>query len=95
MTTDEINTLVAALDPILDLLRAADPADKAKVYSGVGLRLTYHPVGRSGRGLRATARGEGMILSIDAQCRLVERQRLQVEAEANGPQRSRGSGSVS
>jgi hypothetical protein len=43
MTTDEINALVAALGPILDLLREADPADKAKIYSGVGLRLTYDP----------------------------------------------------
>jgi site-specific DNA recombinase len=34
MTADEINTIVAALGSILDVLRDADPADKAKIYSG-------------------------------------------------------------
>ena len=41
MTAGEINSVVTALGSILDVLRDADPADKAKIYSGVGLRLTY------------------------------------------------------
>jgi site-specific DNA recombinase len=43
VTADEINSIVTALGSILDVLRDADPADKAKIYSGVGLRLTYQP----------------------------------------------------
>jgi site-specific DNA recombinase len=43
MTSDEISSMVTALGSILDLLRDADPADKAKIYSGVGLKLTYQP----------------------------------------------------
>jgi site-specific DNA recombinase len=43
MTASEINGIVAALGSILDVLRDADPADKAKIYSGVGLKLTYQP----------------------------------------------------
>ncbi len=43
MTADEINTIVTALGNILHVLRDADPADKAKIYAGVGLRLTYQP----------------------------------------------------
>jgi site-specific DNA recombinase len=43
MSADEINAIVAALGNILDVLRDADPADKAKIYSGVGLKLTYQP----------------------------------------------------
>jgi hypothetical protein len=45
MTAEEINNLVAALGSILAVLRDADPADKAKIYAGVGLRLTYQPGG--------------------------------------------------
>jgi site-specific DNA recombinase len=43
MNPDEIKALVAALGSILDILRDADPADKAKIYSEVGLRLSYQP----------------------------------------------------
>ena len=43
MTAEEINNLVAALGSILAVLRDADPADKSKIYAGVGLRLTYQP----------------------------------------------------
>jgi hypothetical protein len=43
MTASEINSVVTAIGSILDVLREVDPADKAKIYSGVGLRLTYRP----------------------------------------------------
>jgi site-specific DNA recombinase len=43
MTEEEISSMVAALGSILDVLREANPADKAKIYGGVGLRLTFHP----------------------------------------------------
>jgi site-specific DNA recombinase len=42
-TPDEINTIVTALGSVLDVLRDADPADKAKIYNGVGLRPTHQP----------------------------------------------------
>jgi hypothetical protein len=37
------NTVITALGNILDVLRDADPADKAKIYNGIGLKLTYQP----------------------------------------------------
>jgi site-specific DNA recombinase len=43
MTPAEINSIISALGNILDVLHNADPADKAKIYSGVGLKLTYQP----------------------------------------------------
>jgi hypothetical protein len=43
MTAEEIESIVAALGSIIEVLRDADPADKAKIYAGVGLRLTYEP----------------------------------------------------
>ena len=46
MSTDEITTLVTALGDLLQVLKDADPADRAEVYSRLGLTLTYHPKGR-------------------------------------------------
>jgi site-specific DNA recombinase len=46
MTADEINGLVASLGTMLTVLRDADPQDKAKIYNGIGLRLTYQPAGQ-------------------------------------------------
>ena len=43
MTRDEITSLVTALEDAMQVLRDADPADKAEVYSRLGLTLTYHP----------------------------------------------------
>lgn len=43
MSPDEIKTVVAALGNILDVLRHAEPADKATIYANLGLRLTYQP----------------------------------------------------
>lgn len=43
MSRDEISSLVTALSDLLTVLRAADPADKAQIYSKLGLRLTYRP----------------------------------------------------
>jgi site-specific DNA recombinase len=43
MTPDEITTLIASLGNLLTVLRDADPADKAAIYHGLGLRLTYQP----------------------------------------------------
>ena len=37
-------TIVDALGNIADVLHNADPADKAEVYKGLGLRLRYQPV---------------------------------------------------
>jgi site-specific DNA recombinase len=42
-TPAQINAIVTALGSILAVLQDADPADKAKIYSGVGLLLTYQP----------------------------------------------------
>ena len=43
MTREEITSLVTALGDLMQVLRDADPADKAEVYSHLGLTLTYHP----------------------------------------------------
>ena len=46
LTRDEITSLVTALGDVMRVLRDADPADKAEVYSRPGLTLTYHPGGK-------------------------------------------------
>jgi site-specific DNA recombinase len=43
MNREEISSVVSALSDLLAVLRAADPADKADIYSQLGLRLTYQP----------------------------------------------------
>jgi hypothetical protein len=43
LTEADIQHLIAALGDILDVLRDADPADKARVYAELRLRLTYQP----------------------------------------------------
>ncbi len=53
MSREQPAGVVTALLDILAVLRDADPADKAEIYSQLGLRLTYQP-GR--RIVRAEAR---------------------------------------
>jgi site-specific DNA recombinase len=43
VTCEQIASIVTALGDILAVLRDADPADKAEIYSQLGLRLTYQP----------------------------------------------------
>lgn len=43
MSRDEIAFLVSSLSDLLAVLREADPADKAEIYTQLGLRLTYRP----------------------------------------------------
>jgi site-specific DNA recombinase len=43
MSRDEITSVVTALSDLLIVLRQADPADKAEIYTQLGLRLVYHP----------------------------------------------------
>ncbi len=43
MTRDEITSLVKAVGDVMQVLKDADSADKAEVYSQLGLTLTYHP----------------------------------------------------
>jgi IS6 family transposase len=43
MSRDEMASIVSALADILAVLRDADPADKAEIYTQLGLRLTYQP----------------------------------------------------
>jgi site-specific DNA recombinase len=43
MTREEISSVVSALSDLLGVLRTADPADKAEIYTQIGLRLTYRP----------------------------------------------------
>jgi site-specific DNA recombinase len=43
MTQDEITSLVKALGDAMQVLKDADPADKAEIYGQLGLTLTYHP----------------------------------------------------
>jgi len=43
MSKDEINAIVGAITDLMTVLRHADPADKAELYTRLGLRLTYNP----------------------------------------------------
>ena len=43
MTREEITSLVTEVGVITQALEEADPADKAQVYSRLGVTLTYHP----------------------------------------------------
>jgi site-specific DNA recombinase len=43
MTKDEIAAIVAALGDLVQVIRDADPADKADLYAQLGLTLTYRP----------------------------------------------------
>ena len=43
MSRDQIVSVVNALSDALVVLRSADPADKAQIYAGLGLRLMYQP----------------------------------------------------
>jgi site-specific DNA recombinase len=53
MTRDAILTLVDGLASRRQVLRGADPRDKAEVWRQLGLRLTYEP---SNKRVRAEAR---------------------------------------
>jgi hypothetical protein len=53
MTTEEITRVVSSLRELMSVLAAADPADKAQIYSQLGLALTYHPGSQT---VRAEAR---------------------------------------
>jgi hypothetical protein len=43
MTQEEITSLATEVGVIMQALEEADPADKAQVYSRLGVTLTYHP----------------------------------------------------
>jgi hypothetical protein len=43
LTEDEIAAIIDSLGNTAAILADADPADKAKIYIGLGLRLTYEP----------------------------------------------------
>jgi hypothetical protein len=46
MSRDEIASIVSTFCDVLAVLRDADPADKAEIYTQLGLRLTYKPSDR-------------------------------------------------
>jgi site-specific DNA recombinase len=43
MSREEIQYIVATLTNLATTIQDADPRDKAEIYNGLGLRLTYHP----------------------------------------------------
>ncbi len=43
MSREEITAIVNAITELMTALRYATPADKAEIYAGLSLRLTYHP----------------------------------------------------
>jgi hypothetical protein len=53
MTKDQIAATVNAITGLMTALRYATAADKAEIYAGLGLHLTYHPGPRT-----VTARAE-------------------------------------
>jgi len=63
MSRDQLTAIVSDLSGLLSVLRDADPADKAEIYTQLGLRglrLTYHPGERPGEG---TVRTEMKVVS--------------------------------
>jgi len=56
MSREEITTIVNTFADLLEVVRKADPADKAEIYARLGLRLTYQPGTRT---VRAEARLDG------------------------------------
>lgn len=49
MTRQEISTIVERFASIAAVIRDADPADKAEIYKGLNLTLTYQPAARTVR----------------------------------------------
>lgn len=49
MSREEIAVIVAALSDLLAVLHGTNPADKARIYTQLGLRLTYQPENRAVR----------------------------------------------
>jgi hypothetical protein len=47
MTRAEIDILVRGLGDLLDVLRRADPRDRAELYRQLGLELVYQPERRT------------------------------------------------
>jgi site-specific DNA recombinase len=43
MTKQQIAAVVEALTGLMEILRNAEPADNADIYTALGLRMTYHP----------------------------------------------------
>lgn len=43
MSRDQITQVIAAITDLAAMINNADPRDKAKIYTGLGIRLTYHP----------------------------------------------------
>jgi hypothetical protein len=43
MTREEITTLVRTMGDLMQVIKDADPADKAEISSQLGLTLTCHP----------------------------------------------------
>jgi site-specific DNA recombinase len=56
MTRDQINSVVERFTSLVAVIRNADPADKAEIYKGLNLVLTYQP--GTPRTVRAEARLE-------------------------------------
>jgi site-specific DNA recombinase len=50
MTPYDPTAIVAALGDLVHVVHDADPADKAEIYTQLGLTLTYQPGRRLGRG---------------------------------------------
>lgn len=71
MTADEITAIVTALGDMIDVLASAEPADKIKIYTRLGLRMTHdinanvidvtaHPLGRDDAALEPHVRKSGV-----------------------------------
>ena len=50
MSPEKIAAIVRDLAYLITVIRNADPADKAKIYTRLGLRLTYQPGEEPGTG---------------------------------------------
>ena len=63
MTEQEITDMVTAVGDIVTVLTEADPADKAEIYTQLGLRLIYEPGGH-----RVTAEAKPQTIMYEGEC---------------------------
>jgi site-specific DNA recombinase len=65
MTGEEIKTIVERFASIAAVIRAADPADKAEIYRGLNLMLTYQPEAQTVRAqVHLSADSHGVMVRV-------------------------------
>jgi hypothetical protein len=61
---EELADMTRAIGDMVSVLTDADPARKARIYAGLGLRLTYHPDKKKVLVGQASAQGIGRAVRV-------------------------------